>query len=38
MKIHGIGTDIIKIQRIKRSIKKKLFLSRVFNKNEINKC
>ena len=38
MKIHGIGTDIIKIQRIKRSIKKKLFLSRIFNKDEINKC
>ena len=38
MKIHGIGTDIVKIQRIKRSIKKKLFLSRIFNKDEIHKC
>ena len=38
MKIFGIGTDIIKISRIKRSIKNKVFLSRVFNKKEIIRC
>ena len=38
MKIFGIGTDIIKISRIKRSIKNKLFLSRVFNEKEIIRC
>tara|TARA_B100000963_G_C22347064_1_gene545560 strand:- start:97 stop:480 length:384 start_codon:yes stop_codon:yes gene_type:complete len=38
MKIHGIGTDIVKVERIKKSIKKKNFLKRVFNKDEILKC
>ena len=38
MKIFGIGTDIIKISRIKRSIKNKVFLSRVFNEKEIIRC
>ena len=38
MKIHGIGTDIIKIQRIQKSIKRKIFLKRIFNKDEIHKC
>ena len=35
MKIIGIGVDIINNQRIKNSIKKKKFISRVFTKNEI---
>ena len=38
MKIFGIGTDITNINRVKKSLKKKSFLNRVFNKNEINKC
>ena len=38
MKIFGIGTDIVKISRIKKSIKKKNFISRLFNKKEILKC
>ena len=35
MKIIGIGVDIVNNQRIKNSIKKKKFKSRVFTKNEI---
>ena len=35
MKIIGIGVDIVNNQRIKNSIKKKKFISRVFTKNEI---
>ena len=38
MQIFGIGTDIVKVNRIKNSLKNKLFLSRVFNKNEILNC
>ena len=38
MKIFGIGTDIVKTRRIKSSLKKSLFLSRVFSKEEILKC
>ena len=38
MKIYGIGTDIISVDRIKRLINKKLFLKRLFSKEEINKC
>ena len=38
MKIFGIGTDIVKISRIQKSVKNKLFLSRLFNKNGILKC
>ena len=38
MKIYGIGTDIVKIDRIKRSIKIKSFIKRLFNKQEIIKC
>ena len=38
MKLHGIGTDIIKISRISKSIKKKSFINRLFNKDEIFKC
>ena len=38
MKIFGIGTDIVSIVRIKRSIKNKRFVSRVYNEKEIFKC
>lgn len=38
MKIFGIGTDIVDVNRIKKSIKKKSFLSRLYNKEEISKC
>tara|TARA_B100000674_G_C37494519_1_gene757493 strand:- start:251 stop:634 length:384 start_codon:yes stop_codon:yes gene_type:complete len=38
MKIFGIGTDIIEVKRIKKFLKKKSFISRLFNKNEILKC
>ena len=38
MKIFGIGTDIVKISRIKESLKKELFVQRLFNKKEISKC
>ncbi len=38
MKIFGIGTDIVRVSRIKSSLKKKIFLSRIFNELEVNKC
>ena len=38
MKIFGIGTDIVRISRIKKSLKKELFVKRLFNKKEIFKC
>ncbi len=38
MKIYGIGTDIANINRIKRSLKNKDFIERLFNKNEVRKC
>tara|TARA_A100001011_G_scaffold393026_1_gene481897 strand:+ start:1277 stop:1660 length:384 start_codon:yes stop_codon:yes gene_type:complete len=38
MKIYGIGTDIANINRIKKSIKKKNFINRLFNNSEIKKC
>ncbi len=38
MKLYGIGTDIISITRIKKLIKNKLFLNRIFNIKEIQKC
>ena len=38
MKLFGIGTDIVKISRIKQSINKRKFLSRLFNEKEIIKC
>ena len=38
MKIYGIGTDIANINRIKRSLKNKEFINRLFNKNEVKKC
>ena len=38
MRIFGIGTDIVSIDRIKKSIKNQKFLNRVYNKKEISKC
>ena len=38
MKIYGIGTDISNINRIKKNLKNKNFIHKVFNENEINKC
>ena len=38
MKIYGIGTDVVNINRIKNSLKNKKFINRLFNKNEIKKC
>ena len=38
MKIYGIGTDIANINRIKKSLKNKNFINRLFDKNEIKKC
>ena len=38
MKIYGIGTDIVDIDRIKKSLKNKEFLNRLFSKEEISKC
>ena len=38
MNIHGIGTDIVDVNRIKRSLKNKNILNRLFSKEEISKC
>ena len=38
MRLFGIGTDIVKISRIKKSINRKNFLPRIFNEKEIIKC
>ena len=38
MKIYGIGTDIVSVDRIKKSLKKKSVLKRLFCKEEISKC
>ena len=38
MKIFGIGTDIVKTSRLKKLIKKKSSITRLFNKIEISKC
>ena len=38
MKLFGIGTDIIRVNRLKKSLKKKLFLPRIFSNEEIIKC
>ncbi len=38
MKLFGIGTDIVKINRLKKSISKKPFLLRIFSEEEIIKC
>ena len=36
MRIIGIGVDIVDNKRIKKSIKNKKFIARIFSKNEIN--
>ena len=38
MKIFGIGTDIISVGRINKSLKNKNLLNRLFSKQEISKC
>ena len=38
MSIFGIGTDIVSIDRMKKSIINKKFIKRVFNDKEIFKC
>ena len=38
MKLFGVGTDIIRVNRLKKSLKKKPFLSRIFSDQEIIKC
>jgi|TARA_X000001036_G_scaffold291636_1_gene270959 holo-[acyl-carrier protein] synthase len=38
MKIYGIGTDIVSVDRIKKSLKNKNFLFRLYCKEEILKC
>ena len=38
MNIYGIGTDIVSIDRIKSSLKKRNFVHRIFNEKEILKC
>ena len=37
MKIHGIGTDIVNVDRIKKSLKNKKLLYKLFSKEEILK-
>ena len=38
MNIYGIGTDIVRVDRIKKFLKNKNFLKRIFNEREILKC
>ena len=38
MNIFGIGTDIVNVERIKKSLKNKNFVKRIFNEKEITKC
>ena len=38
MKIFGIVTDIVSVVRLKKSIKNKRFVNRVYNIKEISKC
>ena len=38
MKIYGIGTDIANINRLNESLKRKNFIKRIFNDDEIRKC
>ena len=38
MKIFGIGTDIVKTNRIQKLLRKKYVLEKLFNKEEIIKC
>ena len=38
MKIYGIGTDIANINRIKKSLKNKEIINRLFNTSEVKRC
>ena len=38
MKLFGIGTDIVKVNRIKKILKKNSVLNRIFNHKEILRC
>ena len=38
MKIFGVGTDIVKTNRIQKLMKRKNIIERLFNKKEITKC
>ena len=38
MKIYGVGTDIVSVDRIKKSLKNNDFITRIFSKQEISKC
>ena len=38
MKIFGIGTDIVKVKRLRKTINKKTFLYRLFHYNEVLRC
>ena len=38
MKLFGVGTDIVRVNRLKKCLNKKLLLSRIFNEKEIVKC
>ena len=38
MKKYGIGTDIVSVDRIKKTLKNKNLLKRLFCKEEISKC
>ena len=38
MKLFGVGTDIIQVNRLKKSLNKKPFLARIYSKEEILKC
>jgi holo-[acyl-carrier protein] synthase len=38
MKIYGIGTDIVSVDRIKKLLKNRNFLKRLFSKEELSKC
>lgn len=38
MKIYGIGTDIVSVDRIKKSLKNKNFIIKLFCKEEMAKC
>ena len=38
MKLYGIGTDIVSVDRIKKLQKNKTFLEKIFSKEEVSKC
>ena len=38
MKLFGIGTDIVKVSRVKKSLQNQLLIARLFSEEEISKC